>query len=304
MPSPLICGSFQNQEDEDFEFLGSFTSPRSRKPAKWHSFGGSKGNKNPYADRGLDKFSALVAELDSRRKKIYTQKGSEDISLIGFVYSNSDDYKPIVVKLKNKKQQSMITEKDKLKPDHNVSPPTSSEIEPAKPDQAKVLSRIGSYIKTTPKKVRFEVVKNINTDNLRRPWYYFSLITIFILVSITVFGRSFAVLCTTLGWYLVPTIQNLDVKKKPAVKKKNYAKALSYNDKLITSRDNEMVDSKKTKTMKKAMSYSYNKNVKISSSTFDHGIASPSSVLSGYKSPPQPASPPPDRRLSFPTQGN
>ncbi|KAK1405633.1 hypothetical protein POM88_005238 [Heracleum sosnowskyi] len=170
LPSPLICGSFQNQQDEDFEFLGSFTSPRSRKPAKWHSFGGSKGNKNPYADRGLDKFSALVAELDSKRKKIYTQKGSEDISLIGFVYSNSNHYKPIVVKLKNKKQQSTASEKDKLKPDLNISPPASSEIEPAKPDQVKVLSRIGTFIKTTPKKVRFDMVKNIQMENPRRPW--------------------------------------------------------------------------------------------------------------------------------------
>lgn len=291
LPSPLICGSFQNQQDEDFEFLGSFTSPRSRKPAKWHSFGGSKGNKNPYADRGLDKFSALVAELDSKRKKIYTQKGSEDISLIGFVYSNSDNYKPIVVKLKNKKQQSMISEKDKLKPDHNISPPAPSEIEPATPDQVKVLSRIGTFIKTTPKKVSFDLVKNIQMDNPRKPWYYISLITIFLLLAMTVFGRSFAVLCTTLGWYFVPTIQNLDVKKKIKAKKKTYVKALSCNDKIMTNKvDNEMSNCKKTKTMKKAMSYN-NKNIKISSSTFDHG----------YKSPPLPGSPPLDHRLSFPT---
>lgn len=290
LPSPLICGSFQNQHDEDFEFLGSFTSPRSRKPTKWHSFGGSKGNKNPYADRGLDKFSALVADLDSRRKKIYTQKGSEDISLIGFVYSNSDDYKPIVVKLKNKKHQTTSSEKDKLKPDHNISPPASSEIEPAKPDQVKVLSRIGTFIKTTPKKVSFDVVKNMQTDNVRRPWYYISFITIFILVAMTVFGRSFAVLCTTIGWYFVPTIQNMDVNQKIKAKKRTYVKALSYNDKITRCTHDEMSNSNKTKTMKKAMSCS-NKNVKISTSTFDHG----------YKSPPQPATPLLDRRLSFPT---
>lgn len=305
MVSPLICGSFQDEQDEDLELLRSCTSPKSRKPTKWHSFGGksSKGNKNPYADRGLDKFSALLAELDSKRQKIYTQKGSEDISLLGFVYSNSDDYKPIVVRLKNKKQPLISSEKEKPKTkDIITSPPaTSSEIEPANANQVKAISRIVSNIKTSPRKVTFDLLKNIVLENSREPAYYVPLITILILLFLIVFGRSFAILCTTFCWYFVPMIQNFEYKKTKTTKtktsKKDYAKALSYSGNLTTTSDHEMSNLKKTKVMKKAMSYN-NKFVK--SGTSDHGLSSPKSVLNGYKSPPTPASPPgQDHRRSF-----
>lgn len=307
MISPLICGSFQDQQDEDLELLRSCTSPKSRKPTKWRSFGAksNKGNKNPYADRGLDKFSKLLAELDSKRQKIYTQKGSEDISLLGFVYSNSDDYKPIVVRLKNKKQPIISGEKEKPKTNDIISSPpaTSSEIEPAgNANQVKAISRIVSEIKTSPRKVTFDSLKNIVLENSRQPALYVPLITILILIFLMVFGRSFAILCTTLCWYFMPTIQSFDYKKPKRIKtkttKKDYAKALSYSGNLIPTSDHEMSNLKKTKVMKKAMSYN-NKFVKTGTS--DHGLYSPRSVLNGYKSPPTPASPPAqDHRRSFP----
>ncbi|KAK1392343.1 ZCF TRANSCRIPTION FACTORS [Heracleum sosnowskyi] len=307
MISPLICGSFHDQPDEDLELLRSCTSPKSRKPTKWHSFGGksSKGNKNPYADRGLDKFSALLAELDSKRQKIYTQKGSEDISLLGFAYSNSNDYKPIVVRLKNKKQPIIRSEKDKPNTTDviNSPPATSSEIEPAKADQVRAMSRIVSNIKISPEKIMsFDLLKNIVVENSKQPAYYVPIITILILIFLIVFGRSFAILCTTLCWYFVLMIQSFDYKKPKTPKtiktpKKDYAKALSYSGNLTTTRDHEISNLKKTKIMKKAMSYN-NKFVKTGTS--DNGLSSPRSVLNGYKSPPTPASPPQDHRRTFP----
>lgn len=338
MISPLICGSFHDQPDEDLELLRSCTSPKSRKPTKWHSFGGksSKGNKNPYADRGLDKFSALLAELDSKRQKIYTQKGSEDISLLGFAYSNSNDYKPIVVRLKNKKQPIIRSEKDKPNTNDviNSPPATSSEIEPAKADQVRAMSRIVSNIKISPEKIMsFDLLKNIVVESSKQPAYYVPIITILILIFLILFGRSFAILCTTLCWYFVLMIQSFHYKKpktpktkttkkdyakalsysgnltitsdhetsnvkKTKVTKKDYAKAFSYSDNLSTASDHEISNLKKTKIMKKAMSYN-NKFVKTSTS--DHGSSSPRSVLNGYKSPPTPASPPQqDHRRTFP----
>ncbi|WOG90766.1 hypothetical protein DCAR_0310011 [Daucus carota subsp. sativus] len=304
MISPLICGSFQDQQDEDLELLRSCTSPKSRKPAKWHSFGGksSKGNRNPYADRGLEKFSALLAELDSKRQKIYTQKGSEDISLLGFVYSKSDDYKPIVVRLKNKKQPNISSEKDKPKSTDNIS---TSEIEPAnvaKVDQGRAMSQIVSNTKISPRKITSDFLKKMMLKHLRRPAYYVPMVTIFILIFLILFGRSFAILCTTLCWYFVPMIQSLDYKKTKTIKtkamKKDYAKALSYSGNLATTSDHEISNLKKSKVMKKAMSYN-NKFVKTGIS--DHGLSSPRSVLNGIKTPPTPASPPQqDHRRSFP----
>ncbi|RYR54622.1 hypothetical protein Ahy_A06g029930 [Arachis hypogaea] len=60
-------------------------------------------DKNPYSTRGLDKFCKLLAELDERRKKVYSKMNPHDISFV-FAYSDNDNFVPIVVKVKNKDQ--------------------------------------------------------------------------------------------------------------------------------------------------------------------------------------------------------
>lgn len=292
MFSPLICGSFQDQEEDDFEFLRSCSQAKkpSRKPTRWHSFGGrnkdNNNNKNPYAGRGLDKFSALLAELDSKRQKIYTQKGSEDISLLGFVYSNSDDYKPIVVRLKKQPDKAKLDKKEENKSKTEATDNKVAMIEQPKGDVK--LSRIESDIKTSPKNISL-VWDRIKWKNLRRPGYYVPVIIILILVFLAIFGRSFAILCTTLGWYFIPTIQAYGSSGTSLKKmKKDYVKALSYNNnKIVSSGDNDK-DLRKTKTMKKDYVKALSYNNKIMASTTDHhGLLSPKSVLTGDKSPPQ-----------------
>lgn len=298
MLRPLICGSFQDKEEEDdFELLRSCSQAKkpSRKPTRWHSFGGRNkdNNKNPYAGRGLDKFSALLAELDSKRQKIYTQKGSEDISLLGFVYSNSDDYKPIVVRLKRQPDKTTKLEKreeNKSKTELATDNYKVAMIEQPKGDDAKP-SRIESEIKTRRKNISLAWDRVIKWKNLRRrPGYYVPVIIILILVLLAIFGRSFAILCTTLGWYFIPTIQASSGSSLKKMKKDYYVKALSY--KIISSGGaiNEHKDLRKTKTMKKdyVKALSYNNKMMASSTTDHHGILSPKSVLTGGdKSPPQ-----------------
>lgn len=236
MFTPLICGSnFQDQEDdEELELLNlcSETKKSSRKPTRRHSFGNSrtKDTKNPYADRGLDKFSALLAELDSKRQKIYTQKGSEDISLLGFVYSNSSDYKPIVIRLRDKKQ-----DRTKIKTENNSLVSDKGAIDAAKGDSKK-LSRIESNSnRIKNEKVGFLWGEILKLEKLRRPSYYVPVIMMLILVFLAVFGRSFAILCTCLGWYIIPTI-SLKLKKSRGMKKE-YVKGLGNNDKIIAGAD-------------------------------------------------------------------
>ncbi|KAK1292944.1 hypothetical protein QJS10_CPB17g02238 [Acorus calamus] len=71
-----------------------------------------KVNKNPYSDRGLDKFEKVLAELEARKEKIVSETGSEGpIPVIRFFYSNSQEWVPIIVRpppSQEKKQEPPI----------------------------------------------------------------------------------------------------------------------------------------------------------------------------------------------------
>ncbi|XP_071694124.1 uncharacterized protein [Rutidosis leptorrhynchoides] len=220
----FICGSIANEEDDLVASWSYPPTPKKKLSKRRHSFGSrsNKDNKNPYSNRGLDKFEALLADLDGKRQQIYTQKGSEDISLVRFAYSNSNDVKPIVVKIKDHKKQEKVenTKPRSPSPKHEVS----KVVQPTK------LPLVDNYNMM------------ISVDQLRkkfsewwRPWYSLPLFVILILVFLVFFGRSFAILCTSLGWYMVPSIngtfENTNRKKK--IVKKEYSRKLS--DKIITS---------------------------------------------------------------------
>ena len=94
MLNHFICGSFHHQEEDV-----PCSSPKKSKRKE------SRNDKNPYSNRGLDKFSALLDDLDERRTKVYSQMSPQDISFVRFAYSNNHDIVPIVVKVKNNKDQ-------------------------------------------------------------------------------------------------------------------------------------------------------------------------------------------------------
>ncbi|KAG6438095.1 hypothetical protein SASPL_103031 [Salvia splendens] len=144
-------------------------------------------SKNPYADRGLDKFYALLADLDDKKQKIYTQKGSEDISSVRFVYDNdSDCVKPIVIKVKDR------------------SPPKSAKN--FKSNDAAPAETEAKSEKTMKKKRSLRCKGNFKLEDLKRPQLFFPVMVVLILLFLAIYGRSFAILCTSIVWYLAPTI--------------------------------------------------------------------------------------------------
>ncbi|PSS17304.1 TraB domain-containing protein [Actinidia chinensis var. chinensis] len=236
MVYPFICGSaslnhqLEDDRDEANVIIPSSPPPRPSKQRRLSSFCRSKASKNPYSDRGLDKFSALLAELDDKRQRIYTQAGADEISFVRFVYSSgSNDCKPIVVRAKDHKQlhqekahgaqpvESIISEESSSK--------LGNEVDPLMND------RSGSG----GKRKRFEL-DFLRVDVWRRPYFYLGMVVILILVLLAVFGKSFAILCTSLGWYLVPSMKggsSSSSATRPR-KKKDYAKT---EKKKIVSRD-------------------------------------------------------------------
>ncbi|KVI06708.1 hypothetical protein Ccrd_014937 [Cynara cardunculus var. scolymus] len=205
----FICGSFHRQDQEDaYEVLWPFpsTSPKRRHVFSCRT---SKNSTNPYADRGLDKFEALLSDLDHKRQKILTQKGSEDVSMVKFVYrSPHEEVTPIVIKLRhqrkhNKTSLSQTQEPKQHQKDVAFAPDKygGNGIDEGKRGKPALVDG------------KSKMIKKIKCDEWGRkvrewwkPSCYLALFVILILVLLMFLGRSFAILCTSLGWYLVPII--------------------------------------------------------------------------------------------------
>lgn len=216
MLTSFVCGSFNHQEQDMDQWSPPSTPRRSSKKNMGCK---TKDSKNPYADRGLDKFTALLADLDNRRQKIYTQNGAEEISFVRFVYTEPNDCKPIIVKVKDNKKQ------DKAALD--VSKAHTSKVQHKSSVREVGESKIESNEKTR-KWMSFKW--NMKSVDWRRPSYYLPVFVIFILLFLAIFGRSFAILCTSIGWYLVPTINggvSATMNSKRSKKKKEYLRRSS-----------------------------------------------------------------------------
>ncbi|XP_038976395.1 uncharacterized protein LOC120107257 [Phoenix dactylifera] len=119
----MFCGtgSFKRIDGEPGAPGSAPGSPRGSK---------RKGNKNPYSTRGLDKFSTVLAELEARRKKIMAKVGTEGVSMVRFVYSNSEDWIPIIVKLREDAKEEKTKLDDARKPKALPTPPPSPPSQP------------------------------------------------------------------------------------------------------------------------------------------------------------------------------
>ncbi|KAL4283856.1 hypothetical protein GQ457_16G015390 [Hibiscus cannabinus] len=225
MFQPLICGAFNHQEDDDNELWSSPNStPRRSRKTKSHN----KDSKNPYSNRGLDKFSALLSELEDKKQKIYLQTGSQDISLVRFMYKNSTDVVPVVVKLKDKKEEPKtipVETKDHHQPE--VKHPMQT-LNAAK-DAIKKTSRLQPDSENKKNKK--------NRFSWRRPSYYLPAFFVLILVLLVFFGRSVSILFTCVGWYIVPTIQGESYSKvSRAMKKKDYVQKSTDKSEAVRSK--------------------------------------------------------------------
>ncbi|KAK7291055.1 hypothetical protein RIF29_05918 [Crotalaria pallida] len=247
MLKPLVCGTFHHEDDDDLSFL----SPRKSK----------KKHDNPYSSRGLDKFSELLADLDEKRQKIYSQMNPHDISFVRFVYSNTDDFVPIVVKVKNK-------DKDHNHNHNNNNKHKSEELRVVKArhltpisesrDKSSGIERENLVTMTTNVKERKQQQQqqpkleheakdskksffswNIKMLDLWRPCFYVPMVMILILVFLTLFGRSISILCTCVLWYIIPTLKGTSSSSssssspRKSVKKKDYVRGLNEIKKVV-----------------------------------------------------------------------
>ncbi|KAI3491349.1 hypothetical protein L1887_44274 [Cichorium endivia] len=193
----FICGSLRNKEEDDYDVLWPYPSTSPRKPSrKGLIFGSrrSKNTKNPYSDRGRDKFEALLADLDHKRQEILTQKGSEDVSMVKFVYRSPNEAQPIVVKLRDhRKHDNTSSMESSPKSEHQKDFAFVKEVG----DEFEEWKTVKSSIRESMKKIMFDEWRR----KLREGWmpsYIFPLFVILILVLLMFSGRSFAILCTSL----------------------------------------------------------------------------------------------------------
>lgn len=152
-------------------------------------------SKNPYATRGLDKFSMVLAELETRREKIIAKAGAQGVEIIQFACDNSQDWVPIVVRPREGKGVPQ--------------PPTEEASEEA------------VKIKDEKKKKEEEVAVVLKKPlvGLKLRWRYECywhavVVLMLILVCLVMFGRVFAICCTSICWYAMPAIKERIVVKK------------------------------------------------------------------------------------------
>lgn len=225
MFSLCICGSSHLQTDEDDMYVLSPSSTPRRGSKKGTFYRGREIN-NPYANRGLDKFSELLADLEGLKQKIYTQKGSHEISFVRFAFLNSNHVKPIIVKSKNKKQGAA----DKDEVEQNVVQSTGEAQETGGEEK-----RLGKSVSW--KKMNY-VMK---WENWKKPRYYLPVAIILILALLAVYGRSFAVMCTSIGWYVIPTIRETSsssLSSRKQKRKRDFSRKLSCKTVVSTNLSN------------------------------------------------------------------
>lgn len=242
MSKLFICGSNFQLEDLEDELPKSASAGSSPCSTPRRSRKASNRDKNPYASRGLDKFSALLADLEEKRQKIYAETGSQDISLVRFVYKNSDDLVPIVVKLKDKnnnnninnnkkekktKRSATMNNNEEVKENKQTTNNTSESQDKFPIETSIAVKEVKKPESNNKKIVNRSFSWNMKLDTWKKPAYYLPVVMILILLLLTLFGRSVAILCTSISWYVVPTLQDSSSRKRLPTKKKDYVKKLS-----------------------------------------------------------------------------
>ncbi|KAG5230793.1 ZCF TRANSCRIPTION FACTOR [Salix suchowensis] len=238
MLSSFICGSFQSQlEVEDESWISPSSTPerssplatprKSRKSSKT-----SKTSKNPYSSRGLDKFSALLAELEEKKQQIYSQLGPEDVPMVRFVYSSSNDCIPLIVKVKDQKQDKpKISSANDIK-DNPISRNNDHGLDKLPIEAPAEVKQVEQPRSETAKKTeKKSFTCNVKLHIWRRPNYYMPVALILILLLLVLFGRSAAILLISLAWYIIPALST-----KQPTQKKDYVRRLSEPKMMTTHR--------------------------------------------------------------------
>lgn len=229
----FICGApnFESEE-QDQEFSMSANQSPSSTPRRSRFCRSNKNSrdKNPYATRGLDKFSTLLADLEEKRQKIYAENGSDpDIAFVRFVYKNSNDLVPVVVKLRenNANAKEAKTKSDSIatiREDHHGKGINGSE------DKFAIETSVAvKEVKRATMRPKSNDHAKKSVARLIRPSRYLPIVVIVILVLLAVFGRSAAILFTSILWYVVPALKESPGKKRStsSTTKRDHAKRLN-----------------------------------------------------------------------------
>ncbi|KAF8045342.1 hypothetical protein N665_5151s0003, partial [Sinapis alba] len=149
-----------------------------------------KASKNPYSNRGLDKFSELLSKLDEKRQIIYSKKlDSGGPPLVRFVFTSAGECVPVVIKTSYLHKQKKKTK--------DVSASAAAKVKTAVNES-----------KTEPEtEEKQSCVLNENLKKITRPNRFLPVTVILVLAFLVFFGRSVAIMCTCIAWYLLPTIK-------------------------------------------------------------------------------------------------
>ncbi|KAJ1291648.1 hypothetical protein BS78_02G331800 [Paspalum vaginatum] len=218
MREMMFCGagSFKDVDKEEGAGAGGGKPAAQAKKAG----GKTKGKDNPYASRGLDKFSTVLSELESKRERILRRVGPDidaDRLMVRFVQSEAKGWVPIVVKLPPEEEQAAADAKKRSqsKPGKPTSRPSTPPTEPASPKEAPAGAK---HVAPPPaaQAVAVAPAKRSKTRGVRwswawgrkvvRPCHYWPLAMALLLLSLVVFGRVFAICCTSIWWYLLPIL--------------------------------------------------------------------------------------------------
>ncbi|KAL8030092.1 hypothetical protein ABFX02_14G265800 [Erythranthe guttata] len=199
----FICGSrsfSHHRKDENYN--SQYCTLKRSKRSKSLS---NSSKINPYSNQGLDKFSALLSDLDEKKQQIYMQMGSEEISFVQFVYSSDSKHlKPIVVKVRNSKNNHGFLKRTPSNMSNTVTPNPADAADKSF-DAVERDREMVTVVSQEQKSTRWKT--SFRRDDLRRPnSYCFFAILVLILLFLAIYGRSFAIFCTTMSWYLIPNI--------------------------------------------------------------------------------------------------
>ncbi|KAG0492679.1 hypothetical protein HPP92_005791 [Vanilla planifolia] len=153
-------------------------SPASR-PKKKQSCRSSKGKSgNPYSARGLDKFYSVVSELEAKRERILARAGSSGAPMVRFMYTNSRNWIPIIVRRGQEKRND-----------------AANRPAPTRKANTREAER-GAAVPAKREKKR-----------TWRPSYYIPVALVLTLLCLAVLGRVFAICCTSAWWFVVPRLR-------------------------------------------------------------------------------------------------
>ncbi|KAG8062991.1 hypothetical protein GUJ93_ZPchr0003g17608 [Zizania palustris] len=188
----MFCGtgSFKRMDvDPEARSTGDGAGESPKQQRRKHCVGRKA---NPYAERGLEKFSTVLSELQTRRNRILRRVVGSDSGLVmvRFVQSNGA-WEPIVLKLPDEHRiKAAAAKKFKLS--------TTQRPDSASPREAAAENAAGSGASKAPARMRRAAL-----------YWPVAMVLIVMLACLAVFGsRVFAICCTSICWYLVPTLSS------------------------------------------------------------------------------------------------